>query len=147
MLTIHATFGNVHVHPTPKRSRIDTIREKKGLKRLQKEANALQVKPSCSETQNDKISPRKANLYDTEAFAKHQRTHNKRLNHKSLIILFFTLMIIVLNKWSFYCFIVLQTQLPSLTFANFPFQKGANISKPVDRSLVNSCTIASGDIV
>ena len=85
MLTIHATFGNVHVHPTPKRSRID----KKGLKRLQKEANALQVKPSCSETQNDKISPRKANLYDTEAFAKHQRTHTKRLNHKSLIIFFY----------------------------------------------------------
>ena len=90
MLTIHATFGNVHVHPTPKRPRIGTIREKKRLKRLQKEANALRVKPSCSETQNDKISPHNSpNLYDTEAFAKHQRTHNKRLNHKSLIIFFY----------------------------------------------------------
>ena len=89
VLTIHATFGNVHVHPIPKRPRIDTIREKKGLKRLQKEANASRVKPSCSETQNDNISPRKANLYDTEAFAKHQRTHTKRLNHKSLIIFFY----------------------------------------------------------
>lgn len=62
---------------------------KKGLKRLQKEANASRVKPSCSETQNDNISPRKANLYDTEAFAKHQRTHTKGLNHKSLIIFFY----------------------------------------------------------
>ena len=46
VLTIHAAFGNVHVHPTPKRPRIDTIREKKGSKRLQKEANAYFVAES-----------------------------------------------------------------------------------------------------
>ena len=106
VLTIHAAFGNGHVHPTPKRPRIDTIREKKGLKRLQKEANAYFVADSWPfnrmqlsfvalkltllfQMWSKSHHARLTLIYDTEAFAKHQRTHNKRLNHKSLIIFFY----------------------------------------------------------